>query len=169
MSKRQDLFTHSLFQSNNNNNFVVQPCDHKTSRNRTRQILRLPASPRDSPCPDLVQSEPCILNSTCFTHQYRVSGKPICTAGCRSPPEGGIISAVTVDSVCIVRRASVDWSTCQLSENAVCGEGFRLRLLDCIRSDGKIMELHLCEQVTDAKIITIRKGLSACRKVLLPV
>uniref|UniRef100_H3D083 Thrombospondin type-1 domain-containing protein 7A n=1 Tax=Tetraodon nigroviridis TaxID=99883 RepID=H3D083_TETNG len=89
------------------------PCDSGTSRNRTRQILRLPASPQDSPCPDLVQSEPCVLNSTCFTHEYRVS----------------------------------DWSTCQLSENAVCGEGFRLRLLDCIRSDGKVVEARKCEQL----------------------
>lgn len=66
--------------------FVSQPCNHQTSRNRTRQILRLPASPQDPPCPDLVQSEPCVLNSTCFTHQYRVSGRIICTAGCHSPP-----------------------------------------------------------------------------------
>uniref|UniRef100_A0A674ML26 Thrombospondin type-1 domain-containing protein 7A n=1 Tax=Takifugu rubripes TaxID=31033 RepID=A0A674ML26_TAKRU len=89
------------------------PCNYQTSRNRTRQILRPPASPQDPPCPDLVQSEPCVLNSTCFTHRYRVS----------------------------------DWSTCQLSEHATCGEGFRLRLLDCIRSDGKIVDSQKCEQL----------------------
>ncbi|XP_040005222.1 thrombospondin type-1 domain-containing protein 7B [Xiphias gladius] len=86
-------------------------CDHGTARNRSRHILRLPAS-ENSACPELVQSEPCVLNSTCFTYQYRVS----------------------------------DWSTCQLSENAVCGQGSRLRLLDCIRSDGNIVELQKCEQ-----------------------
>uniref|UniRef100_A0A3Q4ARY6 Thrombospondin type-1 domain-containing protein 7A n=1 Tax=Mola mola TaxID=94237 RepID=A0A3Q4ARY6_MOLML len=86
-------------------------CDHGTV-NRSRYILRLPASD-DLSCPDLVQSEPCVLNSTCFTYQYRVLG----------------------------------WSTCQLSENAICGQGSRLRAVDCIRSDGKIVELQKCEQV----------------------
>lgn len=54
-----------------------------------------------------------------------------------------------------------DWSTCQLSENAICGQGSRLRLLDCIRRDGKVVELQKCEQVitvtSDLKFIT------ACR------
>lgn len=45
---------------------------------------------------------------------------------------------------CCVR---LDWSTCQLSENAICGQGSRFRLLDCIRSDGKVMEVQKCEQV----------------------
>lgn len=48
--------------------------------------------------------------------------------------------------VCLCVRIA-DWSTCQLSENAICGQGSRLRLLDCIRSDGKIVELPKCEQV----------------------
>lgn len=39
------------------------------------------------------------------------------------------------------------WSTCQLSENAICGQGSRLRAMDCVRSDGKIVELQKCEQV----------------------
>ncbi|XP_065818358.1 thrombospondin type-1 domain-containing protein 7B [Labrus bergylta] len=86
-------------------------CDQGTTRNRSRHILRLPAS-ENSSCPELVQSEPCILNSTCFTYQYRVS----------------------------------DWSTCHLSEHAICGWGLRFRLLDCIRSDGGIVESQKCEQ-----------------------
>ncbi|KAF7655323.1 hypothetical protein LDENG_00057900 [Lucifuga dentata] len=86
-------------------------CDQGTARNRSRLILRLPASD-SSACPEQVQSEPCILNTTCFTYEYRVS----------------------------------DWSTCLLSENAICGHGSRLRLLDCIRSDGKVVESRMCEQ-----------------------
>ncbi|XP_029315244.1 thrombospondin type-1 domain-containing protein 7B isoform X2 [Cottoperca gobio] len=86
-------------------------CDRGTARNRSRHILRLPAS-ENSACPELVQSEPCVLNSTCFSYHYGVS----------------------------------DWSTCQLSEHAICGQGSRLRLVDCVRSDGKIMELQKCEQ-----------------------
>ncbi|XP_047457726.1 thrombospondin type-1 domain-containing protein 7B isoform X2 [Mugil cephalus] len=86
-------------------------CDQGSTRNRSREIIRLPASD-NAACPDLVQSEPCVLNSTCFTYEYRVS----------------------------------DWSTCQLSENAICGQGSRLRLLDCIRSDGRNVEVQKCEQ-----------------------
>lgn len=58
---------------------VLQQCDQGTARNRSRHILRLPAS-ENSACPELVQSEPCVLNSTCFTYQYGVSGRTICTA-----------------------------------------------------------------------------------------
>uniref|UniRef100_A0A3B5A609 Thrombospondin type 1 domain containing 7B n=1 Tax=Stegastes partitus TaxID=144197 RepID=A0A3B5A609_9TELE len=86
-------------------------CDQGTARNRSRQILRLPAADKAA-CPELVQSEPCVLNSTCFSYEYRVS-----------------------------------WSTCQLSENAICGQGTRLRLLDCVRSDGKMMEVQKCEEL----------------------
>ncbi|OCT61032.1 thrombospondin type-1 domain-containing protein 7B isoform X2 [Xenopus laevis] len=40
-----------------------------------------------------------------------------------------------------------EWSTCQLSGDAVCGEGLKTRLLDCIRSNGKSVQTSLCEQV----------------------
>uniref|UniRef100_A0A674EB22 Thrombospondin type-1 domain-containing protein 7A n=1 Tax=Salmo trutta TaxID=8032 RepID=A0A674EB22_SALTR len=40
-----------------------------------------------------------------------------------------------------------DWSTCQLSERAVCGSGIKTRMLDCVRSDGKSVDLKFCEQV----------------------
>ncbi|XP_072517288.1 thrombospondin type-1 domain-containing protein 7B [Salminus brasiliensis] len=39
-----------------------------------------------------------------------------------------------------------DWSSCQLSENAVCGQGTKTRLLNCIRSDGKLVELGMCKE-----------------------
>lgn len=41
-----------------------------------------------------------------------------------------------------------DWSSCQLSENAVCGRGIKTRLLNCVRSDGKLVELSMCKEVT---------------------
>uniref|UniRef100_A0A671WB93 Thrombospondin type-1 domain-containing protein 7A n=1 Tax=Sparus aurata TaxID=8175 RepID=A0A671WB93_SPAAU len=34
-----------------------------------------------------------------------------------------------------------DWSTCQLSDRAVCGNGIKTRMLDCVRSDGKSVDL----------------------------
>lgn len=46
-------------------------------------------------------------------------------------------------SVCV----PLDWSTCQLSANAVCGVGLKTRMLDCVRSDGKSVDLKYCEEV----------------------
>ncbi|XP_034747291.1 thrombospondin type-1 domain-containing protein 7A isoform X2 [Etheostoma cragini] len=40
-----------------------------------------------------------------------------------------------------------DWSTCQLSERAVCGNGIKTRMLDCVRSDGKSVDLKFCKQL----------------------
>lgn len=40
-----------------------------------------------------------------------------------------------------------DWSTCQLSPNAVCGSGIKTRMLDCVRSDGKSVDIKFCEEV----------------------
>ncbi|XP_039676768.1 thrombospondin type-1 domain-containing protein 7A [Perca fluviatilis] len=40
-----------------------------------------------------------------------------------------------------------DWSTCQLSDRAVCGNGIKTRMLDCVRSDGKSVDLKFCKQL----------------------
>ncbi|XP_026533553.1 thrombospondin type-1 domain-containing protein 7A isoform X1 [Notechis scutatus] len=40
-----------------------------------------------------------------------------------------------------------DWSTCQLSEKAVCGIGIKTRMLDCVRSDGKSVDLLYCDKL----------------------
>ncbi|XP_069050848.1 thrombospondin, type I, domain containing 7Ab [Lepisosteus oculatus] len=40
-----------------------------------------------------------------------------------------------------------DWSTCQLSEKAACGSGVKTRMLDCVRSDGKSVDLKYCEEL----------------------
>lgn len=45
---------------------------------------------------------------------------------------------------------SSDWSTCQLSPNAVCGSGIKTRMLDCVRSDGKSVDIKFCEEVRAA-------------------
>ncbi|KAF4083405.1 hypothetical protein AMELA_G00140860 [Ameiurus melas] len=39
-----------------------------------------------------------------------------------------------------------DWSSCQLSDNAVCGQGTKTRLLNCIDGDGKLVELSMCKE-----------------------
>uniref|UniRef100_A0AAQ4R7R8 Thrombospondin type-1 domain-containing protein 7A n=1 Tax=Gasterosteus aculeatus aculeatus TaxID=481459 RepID=A0AAQ4R7R8_GASAC len=88
-------------------------CHNGTARNRSRRVLRLPSSSGSAACPERVQSEACVLNSTCFSYQHGVS----------------------------------DWSTCRLSESAACGQGSRSRLVDCVRNDGKIVDLRKCEQL----------------------
>lgn len=45
-----------------------------------------------------------------------------------------------------------DWSTCQLSPNAVCGSGIKTRMLDCVRSDGKSVDLKFCNEVSGEKV-----------------
>lgn len=40
-----------------------------------------------------------------------------------------------------------DWSTCQLSDRAVCGSGIKTRMLDCVRSDSKSVDLSFCREV----------------------
>nr|XP_055040560.1 thrombospondin type-1 domain-containing protein 7B isoform X1 [Misgurnus anguillicaudatus]XP_055040561.1 thrombospondin type-1 domain-containing protein 7B isoform X1 [Misgurnus anguillicaudatus]XP_055040562.1 thrombospondin type-1 domain-containing protein 7B isoform X1 [Misgurnus anguillicaudatus]XP_055040563.1 thrombospondin type-1 domain-containing protein 7B isoform X1 [Misgurnus anguillicaudatus] len=40
-----------------------------------------------------------------------------------------------------------DWSSCQIGENAVCGRGIKTRLLNCVRSDGKLVELSMCKEL----------------------
>ncbi|XP_023658491.2 thrombospondin, type I, domain containing 7Ab [Paramormyrops kingsleyae] len=40
-----------------------------------------------------------------------------------------------------------DWSTCQLSAMAACGSGIRTRMLDCVRSDGKSVDLKYCAEL----------------------
>ncbi|KAM9461440.1 thrombospondin type-1 domain-containing protein 7B [Clarias gariepinus] len=39
-----------------------------------------------------------------------------------------------------------DWSSCLLSDNAICGQGMKTRLLNCIDSDGKLVELSMCKE-----------------------
>uniref|UniRef100_A0A8C6TPE6 Thrombospondin, type I, domain containing 7Ba n=1 Tax=Neogobius melanostomus TaxID=47308 RepID=A0A8C6TPE6_9GOBI len=91
--------------------FFSLQCDQNSTRTRSRHVLRLPANEK-TVCPDLIQSEPCVRNSTCFTYEYKLS----------------------------------DWSTCQLSESAICGPGSKVRRGDCLRGDGKMVETHKCEQ-----------------------
>lgn len=48
----------------------------------------------------------------------------------------------------LMSSSFADWSTCQLSEKAVCGSGIKTRMLDCVRSDGKSVDLKYCEEVS---------------------
>ncbi|XP_028971693.2 thrombospondin type-1 domain-containing protein 7B isoform X3 [Esox lucius] len=103
-------------------NESLESCDPTESRRRRRHVLRLPSP--EGTCPEDIQTEACVLNSTCFIYHYNVS----------------------------------DWSSCQLSEMAVCGPGTRSRLLDCVRSDGKVVELSVCEQFGQVNTWRLSEG-----------
>uniref|UniRef100_H2ZWX4 Thrombospondin type 1 domain containing 7A n=1 Tax=Latimeria chalumnae TaxID=7897 RepID=H2ZWX4_LATCH len=72
----------------------------------------------------------------------------------RQPGEGKHCPNATEAEPCVLNRNCyhyeynvTDWSTCQLSEKAVCGSGIKTRMLDCVRSDGKSVNLEYCEEL----------------------
>ncbi|CAH2305417.1 thrombospondin type-1 domain-containing 7B [Pelobates cultripes] len=63
-------------------------------------------------------------------------------------PEDSQTEPCILNSNCFHYRYNVtEWSACQLSENAECGEGTRTRLAECIRSDGKPVKMSFCEEI----------------------
>ncbi|XP_069081179.1 thrombospondin type-1 domain-containing protein 7B [Pleurodeles waltl] len=67
-------------------------------------------------------------------------------------PEDTQIEACVLNENCFHYQYNItDWSTCQLSENAACGQGIKTRILDCIGSDGKSVNINFCEQRNQEK------------------
>ncbi|KAK6491401.1 thrombospondin type-1 domain-containing protein 7A-like [Huso huso] len=116
----------------------------------------MPLGARESklPCPeDCVLSDwapwsrcplSCSGNST-----HARSAYPI-----RQPGEGRDCPSFTETEACSLNKNCyhytynvTDWSTCQLSEKAVCGNGIKTRMLDCVRSDGKSVDLKYCKEL----------------------
>ncbi|KAM4626862.1 thrombospondin type-1 domain-containing protein 7B-like [Discoglossus pictus] len=103
----------------------------------------IPARPRVSES-SYESSRSCDPNSTRVRSRFPLR---IPTNG-HVCPEDSQTEPCILNSNCFHYQYNVtEWSTCQLSENAVCGEGIRTRLLDCIRSDGKTVEMSFCEQL----------------------
>uniref|UniRef100_A0A8C1ZU58 Thrombospondin type-1 domain-containing protein 7A n=1 Tax=Cyprinus carpio TaxID=7962 RepID=A0A8C1ZU58_CYPCA len=83
------------------------------------------------------------------TDQEQRTASPI-----RQPGEGKQCPSTTKKETCTLNTNCfhysyniTDWSTCQLGERAVCGVGFKTRMLDCVRSDGKSVDLKFCEEL----------------------
>ncbi|XP_026204991.1 thrombospondin type-1 domain-containing protein 7A isoform X2 [Anabas testudineus] len=106
------------------------------------------------PCPeDCVLSEwgawspcalPCSGNSTRERNAYllRQPGEQ------KECPPTKEIEPCKLNSNCFHYSYNItDWSTCQLSERAVCGNGVKTRMLDCVRSDGKSVDLKFCKKL----------------------
>uniref|UniRef100_A0A8C5MBU9 Thrombospondin type-1 domain-containing protein 7A n=1 Tax=Leptobrachium leishanense TaxID=445787 RepID=A0A8C5MBU9_9ANUR len=63
-------------------------------------------------------------------------------------PDDSQTEPCILNSNCFHYRYNVtEWSACQLSEIAECGEGTRTRLAECIRSDGMPVKMSFCDQI----------------------
>uniref|UniRef100_A0A4W4HJ75 Thrombospondin type-1 domain-containing protein 7A n=1 Tax=Electrophorus electricus TaxID=8005 RepID=A0A4W4HJ75_ELEEL len=116
----------------------------------------MPLGARESklPCPeDCVLSDwspwsqcplPCSTNNTRERTASRIR-QPGESKQCPSTTEQ---ESCTLNTNCFHYSYNItDWSTCQLSERAVCGSGIKTRMLDCVRSDGKSVDLRFCEEL----------------------
>uniref|UniRef100_A0A8B9KYB3 Thrombospondin type-1 domain-containing protein 7A n=1 Tax=Astyanax mexicanus TaxID=7994 RepID=A0A8B9KYB3_ASTMX len=116
----------------------------------------MPAGTRESrlPCPeDCVLSDwspwtPCELPCSGRGDRQRTA------YALRLPKEGRECPKSMETEPCLLNRNCyhysyniTDWSTCQLSASAVCGVGLKTRMLDCVRSDGKSVDLKFCEEL----------------------
>uniref|UniRef100_A0A4W4FBY4 Thrombospondin type-1 domain-containing protein 7A n=1 Tax=Electrophorus electricus TaxID=8005 RepID=A0A4W4FBY4_ELEEL len=116
----------------------------------------MPPGTRESrlPCPeDCVLSDwspwtPCELPCSGRAERQRTAYT------LRLPKEGRDCPRSTEAEPCVLNRNChhysyniTDWSTCQLSANAVCGNGLKTRMLDCVRSDGKSVDLKFCKEL----------------------
>ncbi|XP_063789788.1 thrombospondin type-1 domain-containing protein 7B isoform X1 [Pseudophryne corroboree] len=92
-----------------------------------------------SQCPKLCDSV-SLRSRTRFPLRFPASIKPC--------PKDSETEPCVLNSNCFHYQYNVtEWSTCQLSEKAICGEGIKTRLLDCTRSDGKSVQMSYCEQL----------------------
>ncbi|XP_026503553.1 thrombospondin type-1 domain-containing protein 7B [Terrapene carolina triunguis] len=92
-----------------------------------------------SQCPQVC--DPNIMQ----TRTRRVLRSPLNTRTC---PKDSQMQPCVLNQNCFQYQYNLtDWSTCQLSENATCGQGIQRRLLSCMRSDGKSLNMNYCEQL----------------------
>ncbi|XP_030638046.1 thrombospondin, type I, domain containing 7Ab [Chanos chanos] len=116
----------------------------------------MPLGARESrlPCPeDCVLSDwspwtPCTLPCTGRGDRERTAYAIRLPAGGKDCPNSMQTEPCLLNRNCFHYSYNItDWSTCQLSANAVCGYGFKTRMLDCVRSDGKSVDLKFCEEL----------------------
>ncbi|KAG5271570.1 hypothetical protein AALO_G00181530 [Alosa alosa] len=121
-------------------------CDPEEMPLGTREG-RLPC-PEDCVLSDWTAWTPC--NMPCDGRMDRIR-----TAYAIRQPGGGKECPDSLETeVCLLNKNCyhytynvTDWSTCQLSPSAVCGVGLKTRMLDCVRSDGKSVDLKICEEL----------------------
>ncbi|XP_051721438.1 thrombospondin type-1 domain-containing protein 7A isoform X1 [Ctenopharyngodon idella] len=121
-------------------------CDPEEMPQGTRES-RLPC-PEDCVLSDWSPWTPCDLPCSGRGDRERTA------FALRLPKEGEDCPVSMQTEPCLLNRNCfhysyniTDWSTCQLSANAVCGIGLKTRMLDCVRSDRKSVDLKYCEEL----------------------
>ncbi|KAI7806178.1 putative thrombospondin type-1 domain-containing protein 7A-like [Triplophysa rosa] len=121
-------------------------CDPEEMPLGTRES-RLPC-PEDCVLSDWTPWTPCDLPCTGRDDRERTA------FALRLPKEGEDCPVSMQTEPCLLNRNCfhysyniTDWSTCQLNANAVCGVGLKTRMLDCVRSDGKSVDLKYCQKL----------------------
>ncbi|XP_036432693.1 thrombospondin type-1 domain-containing protein 7B [Colossoma macropomum] len=136
---------------------VLRGSDYSSSVNESlcdAEEMPLQAQTCVLPCPgDCVMSPwspwsscpmPCDPNTVRMRTRHMLR-PPAVDAVC---PENNQTEPCVANSNCFTFQYNVSgWSSCMLSESAVCGEGRRTRLLDCTRSDGRVLDLSVCEEL----------------------
>ncbi|KAF4076092.1 hypothetical protein AMELA_G00226460 [Ameiurus melas] len=116
----------------------------------------IPAGTRESrlPCPDH-----CVLSewsswTNCQLPCSDQGDRQRTAYALRMPKEGEECPKSMEAEPCVFNRNCfhysyniTDWSTCQLSASAVCGRGLKTRMVDCVRSDGKSVDLRFCQEM----------------------
>ncbi|XP_017308235.1 thrombospondin type-1 domain-containing protein 7A [Ictalurus punctatus] len=116
----------------------------------------IPAGTRESrlPCPDQ-----CVLSewsswTNCQLPCSDQGDRQRTAYALRMPKEGEECPKSMEAEPCVFNRNCfhysyniTDWSTCQLSASAVCGRGLKTRMVDCVRSDGKSVDLRFCQEL----------------------
>ncbi|XP_040827450.1 thrombospondin type-1 domain-containing protein 7B [Ochotona curzoniae] len=115
------------------------------------------APPDSQPCSILCPSE-CVMSEwgswskcpqSCDPHTMQRRTRQLLrpSANSRACAEDSQVQPCLLNENCFQFQYNLtEWSTCQLSENATCGQGVRTRLMSCVRSDGKPVDMNQCEQ-----------------------
>ncbi|XP_052002644.1 thrombospondin type-1 domain-containing protein 7A-like [Xyrauchen texanus] len=121
-------------------------CDPEEMPLGTRES-RLPC-PEDCALSDWSTWSPCDLPCSGSGDRERTA------FALRLPKEGEDCPVSMQTEPCLLNRNCfhynyniTDWSTCQLSANAVCGIGVKTRMLDCVRSDSKSVDMKFCKEL----------------------
>uniref|UniRef100_A0A4W3HRX9 Thrombospondin type-1 domain-containing protein 7A n=1 Tax=Callorhinchus milii TaxID=7868 RepID=A0A4W3HRX9_CALMI len=121
-------------------------CDYEEKPAGTRQCS-LPC-PNDCVVSDWGQWSACSQHCNVLNVSVRTRYPLRLPANGKTCPEVSEVEPCVLNKNCFHYQYNLtDWGTCQLNDEAVCGEGMKSRMLDCVRSDRKSVAIKHCEKV----------------------
>lgn len=145
---------------------AFKPCSENSTRERIAYPLRQPGEAKE--CPPTKETEPCKLNNNCFHYSYNITGESWTTWPSTFTSHTEIRHIEYRVRAMLNYISLSDWSTCQLSERAVCGNGIKTRMLDCVRSDGKSVDLSFCKEVRRVSLTVFKYLFLSLNQVMKP-